>query len=59
MAPASATQPGSKKHPSRASSTSKTEADSPVLDVNGTEPVYLKELQKYVLRSHCGQGKPY
>ncbi|KAJ5302704.1 hypothetical protein N7476_009503 [Penicillium atrosanguineum] len=45
MAPASAAQPVSKKHPSRASSTSKTDAESPVTDVNGTEPPYLKELQ--------------
>ncbi|KAJ5661673.1 uncharacterized protein N7477_009289 [Penicillium maclennaniae] len=46
MASASAAQPVSKEHPSRASSTSKTDAENPAIDVNGTEHPYLKELQK-------------
>ncbi|KAJ5293262.1 uncharacterized protein N7443_009215 [Penicillium atrosanguineum] len=46
MAPASAAQPVSKKHPSRASSTSKTDAESPVTDVNGTEPPLLEGVAK-------------
>ncbi|KAJ5092711.1 hypothetical protein N7456_008572 [Penicillium angulare] len=48
MAPASATQKSNnakdKKHISRASSVSKTEPESPT--ENGSEPAYLKELQK-------------
>ncbi|KAJ5693271.1 hypothetical protein N7462_002694 [Penicillium macrosclerotiorum] len=51
MAPASATQKPNdakvKKETSRASSTSKLESDSPATELNGTEPTYLKELQKY------------
>ncbi|KAJ5584142.1 uncharacterized protein N7459_003942 [Penicillium hispanicum] len=51
MAPASATnqKPNDvkdKKHASRASSTSKADVDGPSSESNGTEPAYLKELQK-------------
>lgn len=57
MDPASATskpndvKAKNKKHTSRASSTSKPDSESPVSELNGTEPTYLKELQKFVLRS--------
>lgn len=61
MAPASTTSQKpdtkNKKHNSRASSTSKVEAETSELGVNGTEPAYLKELQKWVLRSHRVLGK--
>lgn len=55
MAPASANQKSHdvkhKKHASRASNP-KPESESPV-EANGDEPAYLKELNKFVLRSHC------
>ncbi|KAJ5911112.1 uncharacterized protein N7473_000415 [Penicillium subrubescens] len=50
MAPASATSQRSndksKRQPSQAPSTSKAGSESPVSEANGTEPTYLKELQK-------------
>lgn len=48
-APAATQKPNAKgkKRTSRASSVvSKTETDTPSSDVNGSEPAYLKELQK-------------
>lgn len=52
MAPASATtqKPNdkAKKQTSQAPGTPKAESESPVSETNGTEPTYLKELQKCV-----------
>lgn len=54
MAPATATskKPNNvkaEKNTSRASSTSKPEVETPMSESNGTEPAYLKELQKFVV----------
>lgn len=54
MAPATATskKPSNtkaKKSTSRASSVSKPDVETPVSEANGTEPAYLRELQKFVV----------